>query len=292
MPKGNFFTYLTHSDADRKWQIVCNDAGYMICPNNTAYPPSKEKHPEIFKSVTTGRTLNEYQLIYITQGSGIFYVEDKKYIVTPGSMILIFPGVPHHYAPSLKTGWIEYWIGFSGTFPDTLWNERVISPAKSFFRIGLHSTFLYIFNKIFDQVREQKPGFQIRSSADTISLLAELISLSKNQNIKSGNDDLVDNVKFLLAEHLYDNIDINFIADEIGMNKIKIQNIFKEYTGMTPYQYFLNLKVNKAKEWLDYENYSIKEIAYKLAFKDPCYFSRFFTKKTGVAPSKWNIDIN
>ncbi|MDC7240512.1 MAG: helix-turn-helix transcriptional regulator, partial [Spirochaetales bacterium] len=73
--------------------------------------------------------------------------------------------------------------------------------------------------------------------------------------------------------------------------KLKIQNIFKEYTGMTPYQYYLNLKINKAKEWLDYGIYSVKEISYRLSFKDQCYFSRLFTKKTGISPSRWNIQV-
>ncbi|MDC7232932.1 MAG: AraC family transcriptional regulator [Spirochaetales bacterium] len=289
MPKGNFLLYLTHSDEDKKWQIVCSDAGYTVIPPGSSYPPNKELHPEGFKSVTTGRTLNEYQLIYISKGKGRLTVEDKEYTVTAGSVFLIFPGVMHSYEPDKSTGWCEYWIGFSGSYPDNLRKAGVISPERSLYQIGLHDTLLYIFNKIFDQVREQKPGYQIRNSADTICLLAEVVSLAKNQEQKSGNDELVDKIKFILEEHLYDSIDIEFIADEMKMNKVKLQNVFKSYTGMTPYQYFLNLKINKAKEWLHFGNYSIKEIAYKLSFKDPCYFTRLFTKKTGVSPSQWSV---
>ncbi len=291
MSKGNFFNYLTHSDEDRKWQIVCNDAGYTVINPGSAYPPDKEKHPDKFKSVTTGRILNEYQLIYITQGQGVFYCGHKKHIIRPGTVMLIFPGVSHHYMPDKSTGWIEYWIGFSGDYPDRLRQEGVLSPSKSVYSIGYHDTLLYFFDKLFDQVREQKPGYQIRSSSDTISLLAEVICLEKNRNIKSGDEELVERVKFLLEENLYENIDLDFVSGEIGLSKVRIQNIFREYTGMTPYQFYLNLKINKAKEWLDYGTYSVKEISYRLSFKDPCYFSRLFTKKTGISPSRWNIQV-
>jgi AraC-like DNA-binding protein len=56
---------------------------------------------------------------------------------------------------------------------------------------------------------------------------------------------------------------------------------------MTPYQYYMQLKIKKAAELLEQKDASIKEVAYSLGFEDQYYFSRFFKKKTGVAPSAW-----
>ena len=289
MNTGNFSSYLTYSADDLKWLIVCNDAGYTEISPGQKYPLNLEQHPDGFKSVTSGRTLNEFQLIYITAGSGTFSIDDKNFHIGPGSIMLIFPGVKHSYKPDNETGWTEYWIGFSGPYPENLYQTGIISPEKSLYEIGLHDTILAIFNKIFDQIREQKPGFQIRSGADTISLLAEIISLSKSLDLKSGNEEIVENVKFILEENLYNNIDMESISMKMGLSKPQLNSIFKSYTGMSPYQYFLNMKINKAKEWLDRETYSIKEIALNLAFSDPLYFTRLFTKKTGVSPTKWRI---
>jgi len=79
------------------------------------------------------------------------------------------------------------------------------------------------------------------------------------------------------------------VANKLKMSSSYLGEVFKSYTGMTPYQYFLHLKVNKAKEFLEKDELSIKEIAFKLAFDDQFYFSRLFKKKTGVPPSQWTM---
>ncbi len=59
-------------------------------------------------------------------------------------------------------------------------------------------------------------------------------------------------------------------------------------SGVSPYQYFLHLKINRAKDLIAEGEYSIKEIAYMLSFENQYYFSRLFKSKTGVPPSQWH----
>ena len=97
-----FFRYLTCSEEDEKWQLVCTDAGYSEVPPHTRYPPNKEGHPQAFKSVAVGRTLVEYQIVYITKGRGVFETSQKTHVVVPGTVMMIFPGIRHHYKPGLR----------------------------------------------------------------------------------------------------------------------------------------------------------------------------------------------
>jgi hypothetical protein len=115
-----YFKYLTFSEEDEKWQMVCTDAGYTDVLPYTLYPPNKDGHPRAFRYVAVGRTLNEYQIIYVTKGQGIFETQGRQYKVIPGSIMMVFPGVRHHYKPLYEVGWMEYWVGFRGEHFDNL----------------------------------------------------------------------------------------------------------------------------------------------------------------------------
>ncbi|MBP8848267.1 MAG: AraC family transcriptional regulator, partial [Parabacteroides sp.] len=61
--------YLTISAIDEEWGIVVTTVGYQFIPPKGNYPLSK--HPDNYNfKPQTGRILNEYQLVYITKGSG------------------------------------------------------------------------------------------------------------------------------------------------------------------------------------------------------------------------------
>ena len=61
--------YLAVSERDEEWGIVVTTVGYQFIPPKSNYPLSKHQDQYCFKP-QTGRALNEYQLVYITKGSG------------------------------------------------------------------------------------------------------------------------------------------------------------------------------------------------------------------------------
>lgn len=77
------------------------------------------------------------------------------------------------------------------------------------------------------------------------------------------------------------------LGAELGLSLPHLNDVFKSYTGMTPFQYCLHVKINRAKEILAGGESSVKEIAWKVGFDDQYYFSRLFKKKTGYSPSQW-----
>lgn len=62
------------------------------------------------------------------------------------------------------------------------------------------------------------------------------------------------------------------------------RKLFKEYTGLSPASYFLDIKLQRAKDLLCKTQLSVKEIAYMLNFDSPDYFCTLFKKKTGKRP--------
>ena len=69
--KSDALKYLRVNARDEEWGIVITTVGYQYVSPNHAYPLSK--HPDNYNFKNEGkRTLNEYQLVYITRGEGYF----------------------------------------------------------------------------------------------------------------------------------------------------------------------------------------------------------------------------
>jgi AraC-like DNA-binding protein len=77
------------------------------------------------------------------------------------------------------------------------------------------------------------------------------------------------------------------MAASFSMSEKHFRRIFKQQTGLSPYQYHMQVRVYRAKEMLRGTTLSVKEIAASLCFETPFHFSNAFKKQTGVSPSQW-----
>ncbi|MGA2765210.1 MAG: AraC family transcriptional regulator [Spirochaetia bacterium] len=286
--RNGFFRYLTYSEEDEKWQLVCTDAGHNEVAPHTRYPPNKDGHPLPFKTVAVGRTLTEYQMVYITKGRGVFESNQKTHVVVPGTVMMILPGMRHYYKPDFDVGWTEYWVGFRGRHADTLREQGFLSARKPVYEVGLQNSLLAIYGRIFELVQTQQPLYQIRASSLVLTLIAEVLADERKTVQHSSSEGLVEKAKFFMEENIYREVNLNGMGETLGVSTSHLNAVFKSYTAMTPYQYFISIKIRKAKELLEAGTLPIKEVAFRLGFDDQYYFSRLFRKKTGIAPSRWS----
>jgi AraC-like DNA-binding protein len=96
----------------------------------------------------------------------------------------------------------------------------------------------------------------------------------------------VEKAKYLMESNVFSAINLPVISEQLGISTSRLNEIFKTYTSMTPYQYYIHIKIHKAESLLE-EELPVKEVAYKMGFEDQYYFSRLFKNKTGVSPSDW-----
>lgn len=283
-----FFKYLTWSEEDERWQVVCTDAGYSEIGPMTSYPPYKDRHPKAFKSVAVGRVLQEYQIIYVTKGRGVFEMNGRTHVVVPGSILTVFPGIRHLYKPEYEVGWTEYWVGFKGPYVDTLCREGVLSPERPPVEVGLRNSLLAIYHQIFELVRDQRPLYQARASSLVLTLIAETLAYARKNVQYEHSEKIVERARFFMEENVHGEVNIAAIAGTLGVTTSHLNAVFKSYTSMTPYQYYISIKIRRAKEMLEGGDLSIKEVAFRLGFDDPYYFSRLFRRKAGLPPSRWS----
>ncbi|WP_428580078.1 AraC family transcriptional regulator [Sphaerochaeta sp.] len=232
---------------------------------------------------------HDFQCVYITEGTGWFSYKGEKYRIVPGTIITLAPGIRYWYEPDDTVNWTEYLVGFKGEYPEDLQRLGYFSDDQVIKDVGMHESFVAIFTELLEISKEQRSGYQHVLGSDIMVLLAKInYLLQQDLQLHEHELELIEHAKVKFQEHLYTTLDIESLASSLNVSYTTFRDIFKKYADLSPYQYFLQMKLNKAKELLSEGNLTVKEVSFKLAFDNPYYFSRFFKKKTGVSPSRWN----
>jgi AraC-like DNA-binding protein len=80
---------------------------------------------------------------------------------------------------------------------------------------------------------------------------------------------------------------VNDIASQLNISPRYLSDLLKHETGKTAIEHIHMALIDEAKNLLLGSNARISEIAYKLGFEHPTYFSRLFKQKTGVSPKEF-----
>lgn len=87
-----------------------------------------------------------------------------------------------------------------------------------------------------------------------------------------------------IDEHILENLNLAELAQLSGLSQSYFVRQFKKSTGMTPYQYVLNCRVERAKHLLKQQQLTIAEVALRSGFKDQNHLTKIFRRFTGVTP--------
>jgi AraC family transcriptional regulator len=91
--------------------------------------------------------------------------------------------------------------------------------------------------------------------------------------------------KEIIDSNYLQNLDLNFIAKECCLSKYFLIKSFKQVFNITPHQYHIRLKINKAKTLLLHKNISVSEVAHHLNYPNIFSFSRQFQSVTNYSPT-------
>ena len=105
-------------------------------------------------------------------------------------------------------------------------------------------------------------------------------------SIEANLVDMIKRAQLRIREGVEEPLTIQQLAEDFGISYSTFRKLFKEYTGISPALYQQDLRLQRAKELLTSTDLSVKEIAYRLNFETPDYFSSRFKIKTGRKPSE------
>ncbi len=139
--------------------------------------------------------------------------------------------------------------------------RKALSVSKNY--PELFENLWYMFEELFD-IRSEKSPYK-----ESISILMNKID------------------KFIRA-NLAGSINTRTLSEQFGLVPSYLSKLFKDYKGISPSDYLLKLRIEKAKELISSQpDFLTKDIAESIGFSDPLYFSKIFKKKTGMTPSEY-----
>jgi AraC-like DNA-binding protein len=241
-----------------------------------------------------GPAIRDYFIIhYIHSGRGVLKIKDKEYNLKKHDGFLVCPGVLHSYISDKDDPWHYSWIAFDGAKAQCLMELAGLSTETPIFTCDkdsfLHDIFLQMLS-----CEEKSAGREIK----VLGLLHILISELANQSnictvTKKDSKDIkmkeifYERAQEFIAINYSRNISIQDICKYLGIGRTYLFIIFKEYAGISPQEFLILHRLNKAIELMPVKSLTIADISRSVGYEDPLQFSKIFKKVKGLSPKEF-----
>ena len=112
----------------------------------------------------------------------------------------------------------------------------------------------------------------------------------QDMSVMSKEDEkFIEDINDIVLDHLDDEeFSINQLADKMHISRSKLHKKIKSITSYTPNDFIRFVRLKRAAELLESQNFRINEICYQVGFGSPSYFSKCFYRQYGVLPKDFN----
>lgn len=222
---------------------------------------------------------------YITEGECVFEIDGIKYTATPKQLFLL----PSKSTQSLYTEHNKtvkkYWIHCNLSCEGRNFTDLINLPP--YITVNNAEYVESLFQNILAKSSDSSLTAKIEQKADILKLLAYYINLSRHSGKTISFDSRVDYVITYIEDNLAKNLTLEELSSIVNFHPSYFIRFFKTETGLTPHDFILKKRIEKAEKMLLDELMSIKEIALAVGFTDSHYFSRYFKKITGFSPKSY-----
>lgn len=209
-------------------------------------------------------------LHYVISGYGQFTREGQTYKVGPGQIFVIPPYLKTYYEADKKNPWHYIWIGFTTDSPLDLLSQPVINCRNA--------------GPVFQEMllcSNLKNG----RSAYLASCIWKLVSLLlENSKYTPG---YIDEALHCMHSEYATGITIQQIADRLRLNRSYFFTIFKKHVGVSPSEYLIHLRLEKAEELMRVFGETPSVAATSVGYEDLYHFSKTFKEHYGMSPREY-----
>ena len=216
------------------------------------------------------------ELIYKLSGEVITHINKKAYHIKPDSVYII---------PKAENA--DYYI--ERTIPGDcidIFFDTDISLGQDLFLLDFDKNIkiLNLFKKIYKLWLTKPDGYYFKCMSAVYEILYEMLLKCKQYSPKIKYKKLEPGIEYI-QNNLYDDIDYNLPSEICGISYTYFKKLFIERFGVPPVRYVNNMRLERSRELLLTNKYSVGEIAKMCGFENTYYFSKKFKEKYQVSPT-------
>lgn len=240
------------------------------------------------------RGLDESILIFCARGKGWAEIDGRRFAVAAGKVLFIPANKPHAYGADDHDPWSIHWAHCAGT---ALASYASLLPAHEYV-LSIPSANAKEIARMFRQsYRLASTGLTERTLLLVSHIMRYVLGLLFFQTGRSLGaassaivHDLTKSIEFMRG-NVARSLTLQELSRHAGLSPTRYSALFREQTGSSPVEHHIRLRMQAACHYLDTMALSVKEVAAKLGYDDPYYFSRIFQKTLGCAPLAYRRSV-
>jgi AraC-like DNA-binding protein len=239
-----------------------------------------------------GRDIRDYYLIhYCTGGKGTYYAGGGGYDLAGHDGFLILPGTPIVHRADSKDPWDLCWVAFFGKKVEELLGQANLGKHNLIFHYDKDDYLETCIHNIYDESRGRRNIATINGYF--YLFMGRIIDNYQNRDAKTRSCGFsrFDAAVNYLKRNIQRYVTVEEIAAHLRLDTSQVYRIFKTRTGISPGQYIINMRMQKACALLAKTDLTVKDISEWLHFEYQSHFAKLFKKSTGLTPSEYRNKV-
>jgi len=236
----------------------------------------------------------EHILIFCLDGEGWCEIGDQRLTIHQQEALVIPRGIGHCYGASEEKPWSIHWVHFRGSSGDLFAHQLPEHEYSLKVDPKTAETLSALFTECYDSFIG---GFVTHRLIYCSQVLHHLLGQMFFGNrafsplLRTSHFHNIEDTLHYLEKHIATRLTLEAMAEHAGLSISHFAATFKQQTGYSPVDYFIQLKMQYACSQLTLSNKTIQHIASEVGYDDPYYFSRIFKKVVGLSPHHYRTHL-
>jgi len=259
------------TEVDRKLPLILETVGY----EHKQQPTRREEGYPCFHWLQT--TLGSGDIV---TDSGTFKLGEQQGILMPA-------GIPHAYKAAGGGPWSTWYLTFDGALAASIVHSLEL-PLMTTVSWGSDAPLAGIHESFYEQYRYSYDFTGMNGSLEVyrfLTLLKQHGYVNRAASFSQSHERLLPLLFRLEESFAQPDVGLGWMSDILGVSPQHVNNLFRKAFGISPYQYLLQLRLQKSKEMLIARPaYTVKQVAEETGFLDASHFISTFRKSAGMTP--------